>query len=147
MAIQLIEFPKRAGNIPLRLARGHFATSHSHLNYYIDLTMTKHRLSEAREAAALLCAKFKHNTIIDTILCLDGTEVIGACMASELTREGYMNMNSHRTISVVTCPGADTPINTSAPASTSAGLPAAFAGLVTFAISSFIGFMPFSRPS
>ena len=102
MAIQLIEFPKRAGNIPLRLARGHFATSHSHLNYYIDLTMTKHRLSEAREAASLLCSKFKTNTIIDTILCLDGTEVIGACMASELTREGYMNMNSHRTIYVVT---------------------------------------------
>ena len=102
MAIQLIEFPKRAGNIPLRLARGHFATSHIHLNYYIDLTMTKHRLSEAREAAALLCSKFKTNTIIDTILCLDGTEVIGACMASELTKAGFSNMNAHRTIYVVT---------------------------------------------
>ena len=40
--------------------------------------------------------------MIDTILCLDGTEVIGACMASELSRAGITNMNAHRTIYVVT---------------------------------------------
>ena len=102
MAIKLIQYPHRNGNVPLRFAKGHFATSHSHLNHYIDMTMTKHRLSEAREAAAALCAKFKTSTVIDTILCLDGTEVIGACMASELTRAGYMNMNAHRTIYVAT---------------------------------------------
>lgn len=102
MAIKLIQIPHRNGNMKLRLAMGHFATSHSHLNYYIDMTMTKHRLSEAREAAAVLCSKFSTNTVIDTILCLDGTEVIGACMADQLTREGYMNMNAHRTIYVAT---------------------------------------------
>ncbi len=102
MAIQLMEFPTKNSNVRLRVARGHFATSHSHLNYYIDLTMTKHRLSEAREAAVELAAAFKPSTIIDTILCLDGTEVIGACMASEVTRAGFMNMNAHRTIYVVT---------------------------------------------
>ena len=102
MAIKLYELPQMRGNVPLRVATGHFATSHSHLNYYIDMTMTKHRLSEAREAAAVLCSKFKTSTIIDTILCLDGTEVIGACMASELTRAGYTNMNAHRTIYVAT---------------------------------------------
>lgn len=101
MAIQLIELPNQKGNLPLRLAKGHFATSHSHLNYYIDLTMTKHRLSEAREAAAILCSQFKSSTIIDTILCLDGTEVLGACLASELTRNGVANMNAHKTIYVV----------------------------------------------
>ncbi|MBQ2992155.1 MAG: orotate phosphoribosyltransferase [Clostridia bacterium] len=102
MAIKLIQLPHKTGNVPLRFARGHFATSHSHLNHYIDMTMTKHRLSEAREAAAALCGKFSTSTVIDTILCLDGTEVIGACMASELTRAGYMNMNAHRTIYVAT---------------------------------------------
>lgn len=102
MAIQIMEFPNRNGNLPLRIARGHFATSHSHINYYIDLTMTKHRLSEARIAAQELCGKFYSTTIIDTILCLDGTEVIGACMASELTRTGHANMNAHRTIYVAT---------------------------------------------
>ena len=102
MAIKLIQYPHRNGNVPLRFAKGHFATSHSHLNHYIDMTMTKHRLSEAREAAAALCAQFKTSTVIDTILCLDGTEVIGSCMASELTRAGYLNMNAHRTIYVAT---------------------------------------------
>ena len=102
MAIKLIQYPHRNGNVPLRFAKGHFATSHSHLNHYIDMTMTKHRLSEAREAAEALCAQFKLSTVIDPILCLDGTEVIGACMASELTRAGYMNMNAHRTIYVAT---------------------------------------------
>lgn len=102
MAIQLFTLPNRNGSLPLRLARGHFATSHSHINYYLDVTMTKHRLSEAKEAASALCSKFKTTTIIDTILCLDGTELIGACMASELTQSGYINMNAHRTIYVVT---------------------------------------------
>ena len=102
MAIQLIQYPKTTSNLPLRVAHGHFATSHSHINYYVDLTMTKHRLSEARAAALELCSKFYSSTIIDTILCLDGTEVIGACMASELTRTGHVNMNAHRTIYVCT---------------------------------------------
>ena len=102
MAIQLIEYRATGSGLPLRVAKGHFATSHSHINYYIDRTMTKHRLSEAREAAIELASTFKPTTIIDTILCLDGTEVIGACMASELTKAGFSNMNAHRTIYVVT---------------------------------------------
>ena len=102
MAIQLIKYPSPNSNLSLRVAHGHFATSHSHINYYVDLTMTKHRLSEARAAALELCSKFYSSTIIDTILCLDGTEVIGACMASELTRTGHVNMNAHRTIYVCT---------------------------------------------
>lgn len=84
------------------MAKGHFATSHSHINYYIDVTMQKTRLSEARAVALELVSSYTHTTIVDTILCLDGTEVIGACMASELTRDGYVNMNAHQTIYVVT---------------------------------------------
>jgi len=102
MSIQLFTLPTKNGGLPLRLARGHFATSHSHINYYLDVTMTKHRLSEAREAAAILCSKFKTSTIVDTILCLDGTELIGACMAAELTQSGFSNMNAHRSIYVLT---------------------------------------------
>ena len=102
MAIQLYKYSTPNSNLPLRVAQGHFATSHSHINYFIDLTMTKHRLSEAREAAAELVSGFKLSTIIDTVLCLDGTEVIGACMASELTSAGFLNVNAHRTIYVAT---------------------------------------------
>ena len=73
MAIKLIQYPHRQGNVPLRLATGHFATSHSHINYYIDVTLTKSRLSEARAVAAELVKEYTLNTIVDTILCLDGT--------------------------------------------------------------------------
>ena len=52
-----------------------------------------------------------------------------------------------RTISVVTAPGALTPMNTSAPWITSASDPFRFARFVTRAISSFTGFMPSVRPS
>ena len=78
------------------------SASHSHINYYIDVTLTKFRLSEARAAAQELVRGYRGTTIIDTILCLDGTEVIGACMGSELTKAGYSNMNAHQTIYVVT---------------------------------------------
>lgn len=101
MAINLIQIPYKHGDFPLRMARGHFATSHSHLNYYIDFTMSKHRLSEARKGAQLLCSQLPSTQIVDTIICLDGSEVLGACMASELTRAGHINMNAHRTIYVI----------------------------------------------
>ena len=102
MAVKIIEYPNRNNVIPLRVAQGHFATNHSHINYYVDLTNTKYCLSEARSAAIALAEKFEHSTVVDTILCLDGTEVIGACMASELTKGGYANMNENRQIFVVT---------------------------------------------
>ena len=102
MAIRLVDIRKQSGGLPLRVAKGHFATGHSHINYYIDLTMTKHRLSEAQRAAQALCAAYSPSTIVDTILCLDGTEVIGACMAAEFTRAGFANMNAHHTVYVMT---------------------------------------------
>ena len=86
----------------LRLTKGHFATSHSHINYYVDVTTQKTRLSEAKAVAEELVSYYQSNTIVDTILCLDGTQVIGACLAEELTEAGFTNMNAHRTIYVVT---------------------------------------------
>ena len=102
MAMNLVKLPTGKSNLQLRVSKGHYATSHSHINYYIDVTLTKFRLSEARAAAAELVREYKSTTIVDTILCLDGTEVIGACMASELTKAGYTNMNAHQTLYVVT---------------------------------------------
>ena len=102
MAVKQMEFPNPRGSLKLHVAKGHFATSHSHINYYVDLTFTKHRLSEARAAARQLAMQYKSSTMIDTILCLDGTEVVGACMASELTKVGFSSINVHNTIYVVT---------------------------------------------
>ena len=86
----------------LRVSKGHFATSHSHINYYIDVTTQKTRLSEATAVARKLVSFYNANTLVDTILCLDGTEVIGTCLANELTRGNYFNMNAHQTIYIVT---------------------------------------------
>ena len=102
MAIRLVKMPTKKQDLFLRVTKGHFATSHSHINYFIDVTIQKTRLSEARAVAQELVSYYTHTTIVDTILCLDGTEVIGSCMASELTRDGYTNMNAHQTIYVVT---------------------------------------------
>ena len=95
--IDLMKLPVRHGNVPLRVARGHFATNHSHINYYIDITYPKTRLSEAQAVAKQLVKTLKH-TAVDTILCLDGTAVIGACLAEELTNGG---INTQESIYVV----------------------------------------------
>ncbi len=89
-------------NLYLRVTKGHFATSHSHINYYIDVTTQKTRLSEALAVAKELVSYYHTNTIVDTVLCLDGTEVIGTCIANELTGASYVNLNAHQTIYVVT---------------------------------------------
>ena len=102
MAIHLVKLPSKKRDLLLRVAKGHFATSHSHINYFIDVTMQKTRLSEAKAVAQELVRHYASTTVVDTVLCLDGTEVIGACLANELTRGGYMNMNAHQTIYVVT---------------------------------------------
>ncbi len=89
-------------DIFLKVYRGHFATGHSHINYYIDVTQQKFCLPEARKVARELAKEFRVHTLVDTILCLDGTEVIAACMASELMRSGYLSVNQNQEINVVT---------------------------------------------
>ena len=89
-------------NLFLRVSKGHFATSHSHINYYIDVTTQKTRLSEATAVAKELVSYYASSTVVDTILCLDGTQVIGTCLAEELTSGGFVNLNAHQTIYVIT---------------------------------------------
>lgn len=88
-------------NVFLRVRKGHFATMHSHINYYIDVTTQKTRLSEANAVAKEMVSAYRARTIVDTILCLDGTEVIGACVAEELTKDDFVNLNAHQTIYVI----------------------------------------------
>lgn len=99
--IEITNLAITRGNVPLRVARGHFATSHSHINYYIDIAKQKSRLSEAKAVAKYLAKKYNANTEVDTILCLEGMDVIGACLADELTSEGYQSVNEHQDIYVV----------------------------------------------
>lgn len=92
----------KRNNLFLRVANGHFATSNRHSNYYIDVVAQKARVSEAQAVAEELSSYFYHSTIVDTVLCLDGTEVIGTCLANQLTKSDFVSMNAHKSIYVVT---------------------------------------------
>ena len=98
--IEIINLPVTHGDVPLRVARGHFATSHSHINYYIDIAKQKSRLSEAKAVAKSLAQSYR-GTSVETILCLEGMSVIGACLASELTARGNRAINENEDIFVV----------------------------------------------
>ena len=97
--IEIRELPIKRGNVPLRVARGHFATNHSHINYYVDFSYQKTRLNEAK-AVAVQLAPYYRETPVDTILCLDGTAVIGTCLGTELTN-ALRSVNERRDIFVL----------------------------------------------
>ena len=70
-----IKSPKNS-KISIKVIPGHFATNHSHINYYIDMTSIKHRHAMAYEAAATMAMKYENNTMVDTIVCMDGLSLI-----------------------------------------------------------------------
>ena len=100
---EILKIKTNQNNLYLRVAKGHFASNQSHSNYYIDVAAQKSRLSEAKAVAEKLCSGYKYSsTIVDTILCLDGTEVVGTCLADTLVKNDFVNINAHQTIYVVT---------------------------------------------
>lgn len=88
-------------DVPLKVVKGHFATNHAHTNYYIDLTTIKSRVSEAQEIARALVHMYLYEMVVDTIVCMEGTEVIGTLLAEELTKSGFLSMNAHKTIYII----------------------------------------------
>ena len=57
--INMVKLPTKKSDLFLRVAKGHFATSHSHINYYIDVTTQKSRLSEAKAVAKELVSAYQ----------------------------------------------------------------------------------------
>ena len=98
--VEIKELPITRGNVPLRYAKGHFATNHSHINYYIDITYQKTDLMEAKSIARQLVQDLR-NTQVDTVLCLDGMAVVGTCLANELIKTGVRTVNEGRDIYVL----------------------------------------------
>ncbi len=80
---------------------GHFATNHSHINYYVDLNSIKTSFVMARETAKMLAEKYAA-TAIDTIICLEGTETLGAFLAQELADASVGSVNSGKDIFILT---------------------------------------------
>lgn len=93
---------KNHPNVVLKAIPGHFVTPNSHINYFLDMTTLKTRLSEASTAAKELSKQIVASMVVDTIVCIDGCEIIGAFLAEELTRAGIYSRNAHQTIYIVT---------------------------------------------
>ena len=95
---KIIKIYARSDNqIQLKMIPGHFVTSQSHITHYLDLTTMK-----ARRIASSLAANYEASIPVDTIVCMDGLEVVGAYLAEELTKAGVLSMNAHQTIYVIT---------------------------------------------
>ncbi len=88
-------------DVQLKVVDGHFVTTHSHTTAFLDFTTMKTRCSEAHGTATLLAMRCPVQTPVDTIVCLDGTAVIGTYLAEELTKAGILSCNAHRTIYVI----------------------------------------------
>ena len=102
MENNMVKFYSKESNMAaIHAIPGHFATSHSHINYYIDITSLKTRIKEAKEIARVLSQKIRSISYIDTIVCMDGTEVIGTFLAEQLEKADFASTNRHETIYVV----------------------------------------------
>lgn len=88
--------------IKIAVIPGHFATNHSHVNYYVDMTGIKTHHKIAKETARELAKEYISSKSVDTIIALEGTEIIGAFLARELSKEGYSSLNSNKDICVIT---------------------------------------------
>ena len=87
--------------IQLKIYPGHFVTPQSHITHFLDMTTMKSRCSEAQSIAKALAANYEVSTPVDTIVCMDGLEVVGAFLAEELSKAGVLSMNAHQTIYVI----------------------------------------------
>ena len=55
----------------IKIMKGHFATSNSHINTYIDMSTVKVRHNNCRETAKVLADEYTHTTMVDTIVCAE----------------------------------------------------------------------------
>ena len=93
---------REANDLKLTAYHGHFATRHSHNSHYLDITRMKHECAMANIAAASLANHYVYEKEIDTVVCLDGSEVIGTFLAGRLAKNDRFSVNSGRNVYVVT---------------------------------------------
>lgn len=109
--------------LELKVIPGHFMSEKFHQNYYIDMSALKMRQTEAKIVAHVMAEKYiekldvddKLSSLvepsllnmaisskkIDTIICLDGCEIIGAYLAEELRNVGVLTSNEHGCFNII----------------------------------------------
>ena len=70
MGLHFFKLPICVGDVTLRVAKGHFATTHSHINYLIDVTAQKASLNEATSVAQQLVESYLFLGVLYLVLTL-----------------------------------------------------------------------------
>lgn len=81
---------------------GHFTTSYAHVNHYLDVNEMKSNMVIARGVARELAAPYLTGTPVDTIVCMERMDVVGAYLADELVRNGDSAYANNEPIRIVT---------------------------------------------
>lgn len=112
-------------DLKLEVFKGHFASDRFHSNYYIDLTPMKVQLAKAKMTAEAMADRYVHRVKtkgsrlgmeymagmssdlataapIDTIICMDGCEALGAYVADKLSGYGVSTNNEFGTYNIIT---------------------------------------------
>ncbi|MCL2764887.1 MAG: hypothetical protein FWD40_06360 [Treponema sp.] len=87
--------------IAINITPGHFTTNNAHTNSFLDVSTLKSDTAVARDVARELAIPYLSSTPVDTIVCMEKMEVIGAYLAQELVQEGTSGINSGNSIHVV----------------------------------------------
>ena len=99
--INMVKLPTNKSSLFLRVAKGHFATSHSHINYYIDVTTQKARLSEAKLSPRSWWLPI--STAPSWTPCSVWTHAGHRHLSGQRAdQRRFANMNAHQTIYVIT---------------------------------------------
>lgn len=101
MEPKFFKIPVCVGDVSLNVAKGHFATRNSHTNYFVDVTRQQSCVRDAEAVARQLAQRLNQNLMVDTILCMDGTRVIGTCLAQKLTQGGFRSINAGKEVYVL----------------------------------------------
>lgn len=96
-----ISLPKKP-IITMEVTPGHFATGHAHTNYCLNMSDLKSSSLIARSVAQELALPYLTGTVVNTIVCMDKTEMIGAYLAEELLEFGTAIMDEEKDIHVIT---------------------------------------------
>jgi len=98
ISIPLAQNPK----IAIKVIPGHFITSSAHISHYLDVSTLKTNSIVARDVARELAFPYLSTTLVDTIVCIENTRVIGAYLAEELLQNGRYVINRGGDINVIT---------------------------------------------
>jgi orotate phosphoribosyltransferase len=88
--ISLTKNPK----ISIKATPGHFSASNTHSNHYLDVSRLKSNAQIAQDVARELAVPYLTSTIVDAVVCMDRTTVVGAFLAEELFMHGTTVINA-----------------------------------------------------